>query len=276
MYTAKKKEKNSFHIYNTDLKEKVIFLQALKHALEKNEFIINYQTIVDKNQKPFCSEALLRWERPELGTVQPMDFISILEQNRSIEKVGEWVFKEACTKLNAFNHKNQQNINISVNISQYQIESDLFVNKLENIIQETGINPANILLEITERVRIKDAVRVKNTLTRLKKIGIGFIALDDFGSGYSSFSNLIRFPIDIVKIDKFFIDRLDNEKYNNITSGLVTLMKKFKYEVIAEGIETKKQFELMKHMGCDYFQGFYFSKPQKNICNAINIDERKD
>jgi diguanylate cyclase (GGDEF)-like protein/PAS domain S-box-containing protein len=265
MYSAKKQRRNSYHVYNEDLEKELLFDQALRHALEKNEFKIDYQVIVDKNQKPFCAEALLRWESPTFGTVMPMDFIPILEQNRSIIEVGEWVFKEACNKLKTFNYNAQNQVYVSANISQFQIEDDLFVNKIENIMRETKVDPKNILIEITEEIQIKKTKKVKKTLLQLKKIGIGLIALDDFGTGYSSFSNLINYPIDIVKIDKFFIDRLDAEKYSIITSGLVPLMKKYGLQVVAEGVETKRQFELLKDMGCDYFQGYYFFKPQRDV-----------
>ena len=218
-----------------------------------------------KNQVPYCAEALLRWENPKLGTVMPLDFIPSLENDRSIVDVGEWVFREACNKLKTFNSKSRQKIHISLNISQFQIEDNLFVSKIEDIIKETGIDPAYILIEVTEKSQVKKTENVRKTLTQLKEIGIGLIALDDFGTGYSSFSNLLSYPIDIVKIDQFFINRLDNERYSAITSSLVSLIKKYDLKVIAEGVETEEQFEMLKDMGCDYFQGFYFSKPQKEI-----------
>ena len=265
MYRAKKQRKNSFNLYSTAFEKELLFDQALRCALENNEFKLAYQVIVDKNQKPYCVEALLRWENPKFGTVMPMDFIPALNKDRSIVEVGEWVFREACTKLKAFNNRNNQQILISINISQFQLEDDLFVGKIEKIIKETNVDPKNILLEITERIQIKKSEEVKKTLIQLKEIGIGFIALDDFGTGYSSFSNLVRHPIDVVKIDKFFIDRLDNGKNSDITAALVTLIKKYDLNVIVEGIETREQFELLKNMGCDYFQGYYFSKPQEKI-----------
>jgi len=264
MYKAKTHKKNSYHLYNIKLQKELLIEQASREALEKNEFIINFQHIVDKNENTFCVEALLRWESPEFGTIMPNDFIPILEKHRSIIEVGDWVFKEICKKIVEFKKNNQQ-INISVNMSQFQIEDELFVDRIENIIKETKVNPQNILIEITEKFQSKNTEKIKSTLAELKKIGIGFIALDDFGTGYSSFSNLILYPIDVVKIDKFFIDRLGTEKYSNITSALISLIQKYNLQIIAEGVETKEQFEQLRDMGCDYFQGYYFSKPQKNI-----------
>ena len=208
----KNREKNSFYIYNKELREKLLFEQALKCALGKNEFKINYQVIFDSTHKPFCIEALLRWESPEFGNVKAIDFISILENNRSIIKVGEWVFREACRKLKTIYNINQQHILISVNISQYQMEDEFFVNKINNIIRETNVNPNDILMKITEKNQMKNPEQVKTVMTELKEIGIGVIALDDFGAGYSSFSNLIRLPLDIVKLDNFFVKRLYVEK----------------------------------------------------------------
>ena len=264
MYKAKKNKKNSFHLYNKTLQHELLIEQASRYALEKNEFKVNFQLIVDKNANTFCAEALLRWESPEFGTIMPNDFIPVLEKHRSILEVGDWVFKVVCKKIVEFK-KNNLKIKISVNMSQFQIEDDFFVHRISDIIRETGVDPKNILIEITEKIQSKNTEKIRKTLSELKKIGIGFIALDDFGTGYSSFSNLMLYPIDVVKIDKFFIDRMENNKYSNITSALITLIKKYDLKIIAEGVETKEQFELLKDMGCDYFQGYYFSRPNEKI-----------
>ena len=264
MYKAKKLQKNSYHVYDFSLDKELFFNLSLREAFNKNEFEINYQVIVDKNMLPYSAEALLRWESPIFGTVMPLDFIPALDKDRSIVEVGEWVFSEACKKLKACSSIHSQ-MNISVNISPTQLEDDLIMDKIGNIIKKTKVNPKNIMLEITEKVQIKEIEKVSENLKKLKSIGIGYIVLDDFGVGYSSFSNLLRYSIDIVKIDKFFIDRLKSEKYTGITASLIALIKKYDLQVVAEGVETKEQFEMLKDMGCDYFQGFYFSKPQKEI-----------
>jgi diguanylate cyclase (GGDEF)-like protein/PAS domain S-box-containing protein len=265
MYKSKKLRENSFRLYNDQLKKEMLFNQALKSALSRNEFKLNYQTIVDKNEQPYCVEALLRWKNPEFGSIMPSVFIPALEENRCIIEVGEWVFREVCKTLKQLNINEKRNILASVNISQYQMEDGEFVDRIKKVVKETQIDPKNILLEITENIQIKDIESMKKTISKLKDIGIGLIALDDFGTGYSSFSNLIRFPIDIVKIDNFFVERLNDKKYCNITSSLIKLIKEYNFKVIAEGIETLEQFELLKSMGCDYFQGFYFSKPKEKI-----------
>jgi EAL domain-containing protein (putative c-di-GMP-specific phosphodiesterase class I) len=266
MYKAKSQRKNSFHVFNKVLKEEIMFEQALKNALEKNEFKINYQNIVDSDHSPYCIEALLRWESPEFGNITPLEFIPILEKNRCIQKIGEWSFREVCKKLKALNNENnQQNILISVNISQYQMEDEFFIKKIDDIIRETNVSPNNIMMEITGKTYIKNAEKIKNIMIRLKEIGIRLLALDDFGSGYSSFSNLTRLPLDIVKLDNFFAKNLYVEKHRCMTLNLINLIKNYNLKVIAEGVETKEQFDYLVEMGCDYFQGFYISKPQKDI-----------
>ena len=265
MYKSKSKRSNNFYIYNKKLEKKLMFEYALNQALEKNEFKIYYQVIVDNKEKGCFIESLLRWESTELGIISPNDFIYILERNKSIIEVGEWVFRESCLKLIDFNLKNKQKSKISINISQIQLEDEFFIERVEKIIRETKINPKYIILEITEDLQIKNFNKIYQVLENLRKLKIGHIALDDFGSGYSSFSNLIKFPIDIVKIDKFFIDKFDDKKYINIVRTLIELIKKNNLSVVSEGIETELQYNLLREMGCDYFQGFYFSKPNENI-----------
>ena len=273
MYKSKKLRKNSFHPYSKTLRSEMYFNLALQNALENKEFKINFQAIVDRYCKPIFMETLLRWENPDFGNVPPMDFIPILEKNRFIVEVGEWVFREACRKAKVANDLSQHQIHVSVNISQYQIEDEFFVDKISNIVKETNIEPSRILLEITEKNHIKNTDKVKKTMLKLKEIGIGLIALDDFGAGYSSFSNLIRFPLDIVKIDNFFVEKLEIAKYRKITLNLISLIKNYDLKVIAEGVETREQFEFLAEMGCDYFQGFYFSEPQADINSILNITQ---
>jgi len=273
MYNSKRTRKNSYFFYNETLQEELIFEQELSLALERHEFKLNFQPIVDKNKQLYCSEALLRWDNPKLGLIVANDFIHILEKNKSIVEVGNWVFRECCNQLVKHYEHSDQKIFISINISQYQIEDVQFINKITQILKETKVDPQNILIEITEKVQIANIDLVKDILQKLKQLGIGFIALDDFGKGYSSFSNLIRYPIDVVKIDKFFVGRLDNTKYVDITAALVQLIKKYNLNIIIEGIENKEQFELVKKIGCDYFQGYYFSKPQPSIEAEILTDE---
>ncbi len=261
MYKAKQ-TKSCFYFYDQHLENKRIFDMALTHAMKNNEFKTVYQPIVDRNRKLYSIETLLRWENSKFGTVMPLDFIPYIEKNKQIIEVGNWIFRQACGKLNKLKNNNPEDIFISVNVSQYQLESNCFVDNINDIIKETKVNPKNIIFEITEKTQIHNIEKIKKTLNDIKKVGIGLIALDDFGSGYSSFSNLYNLPINIVKLDKFFVDRLYVKKYYEVTSGLIMLLKKYNLKIIAEGIETERQFKLLKNMGCDYFQGFYFGYPE--------------
>ena len=271
MYKAKKIRKNCSYVYNAPLKRELLFAQALDEALVNDEYKVYYQAIVDRNQSPCFVEALLRWENPEFGIVSPMNFIPALEKNRSIVDVGEWVFNEVCNEINAYNHKQHRKISVSINVSQVQFKDEHFIDKIETILKKSNIDPENILVEVTEEIQINKPEVVFETLIKLKELGIGFIALDDFGTGYSSFSNLLRYPVDIVKLDKYFIKKIEEKKSSEVISALVVLIKKYGFKIVAEGIETKKQFDHLKDIGCDYFQGFYFSKPNKELTEAVNI-----
>ena len=169
------------------------------------------------------------------------------------------------------NSVNKQYIPVAVNISPYQLEDEFFVNKIDAIIKKTKVDPNDILMEITEKVEIKNPEKIGNVIEKLKKIGIGVMALDNFGSGYSSFSNLINFPVDIVKIDNSLIEKINVKKYRKIINALITLAKNSGLQVIATGIETEEQFDCLVKMGCDYFQGYFISKPAEDIFSVLNI-----
>ena len=270
MYKAKKRKKNSYQLYNKELTQELVMEQALLKALENNEFSLHYQPIVNDKGQCFFIEALLRWITPDFGSIPPSVFIPLLEKNKDITKVGKWVFTEACKQLAVLNKdENYKNLSVSINLSEIQIQEDDFIADFDSIVSGTSVELKNIVLEITEERKIHNIERVIDVLTELKGKNIGILALDDFGSGYSSFTNLLRLPIDIVKIDKFIIDNLRYDKYSNATLEMISLTKNLNLKVVAEGVETKEQFELLKSIGCDYFQGFYFAKPQKNIVKYL-------
>ena len=272
MYKAKRRKRNSFQLYSKELTHELVMEQALLKALENNEFSLHYQPIVNREAQIVFIEALLRWHNPDFGSIPPSTFIPLLEKNKVITKVGKWVFREACKQLVIINkNKKYQNLFVSINLSEIQIHDEDFIKDFDNIVQETAVNLKNVVLEITEERKINDLERVINVLTELKKKSVGILALDDFGSGYSSFTNLLRLPIGIVKIDKFIVDNLNFEKYSDATLQMISLIKNLNLKVVAEGVETKEQFELLKKTGCDYFQGFYFAKPQKDIVKYLGV-----
>jgi len=162
-----------------------------------------------------------------------------------------------------------QNISITVNLSGIQIIEDSFIHDFNAIIYKTKVNRNNILLEIIENKKIYDFTKVKDILSDLKKLNIAILALDDFGSGYASFTNLIHLPIDIVKIDTFIVGHLNSDKYCDTALDMVKIIKRLNLKVVAEGVETKEQFEKLSETGCDYFQGYYFSKPVSNIYDIL-------
>jgi diguanylate cyclase (GGDEF)-like protein/PAS domain S-box-containing protein len=265
MYKAKREGRNNFQLFSIKLKNDVIMEQELCNVLEKDELLLQYQPIFDNKGKCCFAEALLRWESQKFGYIMPLDFIPMLEKNRGIINIGEWVFKEACKQAADFQKIEElKHIIVTVNVSLEQIESDDFISRIKKIIHETKVDASKILIELTERTKIQDITKVSTALIEIKKLGI-LIALDDFGIGYSSFSNILKLPIDIVKIDKYFIDRIFSVPSSELTSGMITMLKKIETKIIAEGIESKSQFIKLKQMGCDYFQGFYFSRPISDI-----------
>ena len=270
MYKAKNKMKNSFQLYNKNQKRELIVEQALLYALENEEFSLHYQPIVNSKGQCASVEALLRWTNPNFGSISPSVFIPLLEKNKEIIKVGKWVFSEVCKLAEVFNkNKMFQKIKFSVNLSQIQMEEYCFVMDFHNIIKKTTFDGNNILLEITEHESIQNPEKIKNILTELKSLNIGTPVLDDFGVGYSSFTNLLRFPVEIIKLDKFLIDNLCIDRYCNATINMIHLIKALNLKVVAEGVETKEQFEKLSKAGCDYYQGYYFSKPVPNIYEVL-------
>jgi diguanylate cyclase (GGDEF)-like protein/PAS domain S-box-containing protein len=275
MYKAKNKMKNTFRVFNKEQKKELIFEQELLYALDYNEYELHYQPIVNRNRECIFLEALLRWNSPDFGQVFPTDFIPLLENNREIVNVGKWVYSEACNQLAIFKNSNKyHDIKISVNLAQVQMEDDNFIKDFNNIIKKSGIDGNNILLEITENKNIHSSINIEAILTELTTNNIGISVLDDFGSGFSSFSNLLRLPIKIVKIDKFLVENLLSDRYSSATLDVIKLIKKLGMKTVAEGVEHKEQFEKLSDAGCDYFQGFYFSRPQKDIYKAINFDDK--
>jgi diguanylate cyclase (GGDEF)-like protein/PAS domain S-box-containing protein len=270
MYNAKKKKKNSYHVYSRMQRYKLMMEQALFYALQNNEYAVHYQPIVDSKGKCVFLEALLRWNNPVFKDISPITFIPFLEESGEIIKVGKWVYSEACQQItNLKKDEKYSGLKISVNLSQVQIEHNNFVEDFNKIAKETGIDKNNILLEVTENRSFREIDYVIEVLTELKTRNIGIAVLDDYGSGYSSFSNLLRLPVEIVKIDKFLIDNLNVAQLRNATLDIISLIKRLGMEVVAEGIETKEQFDILRETGCDYFQGYYFSRPVPNIQEVL-------
>ena len=228
---------------------------GLRRAIERQEFVLYYQPQVDiASGSVVGAEALIRWNHPELGLVMPGKFISIAEERGLIVPIGNWTIDEAARQAAIWQNQGTP-IRIAVNVSAVQFRQKDFVEQLANKIQKHGIAPAQLEIELTERIIMRDAKTTIEILERLHKMGVQ-LSIDDFGTGYSSLSYLRHFPIDKIKIDQSFVK---DENAGHIVTAVIGLARGFKLKVIAEGVETKEQLELLREQGCDEAQGFLFS-----------------
>ncbi|WP_457641937.1 EAL domain-containing protein [Persephonella sp.] len=266
LYYGKKKGKSVFIIFDDNIRlqeEKRIRLSnLLRHALEKNEFYLEYQPIFDlKTEKIVSVEALLRWKSSDIEYIPPSDFIPILEETGLIKEVGKWILEEACKQIATWHKKGVTDISVSVNIDIQQILEENFVDTVSQIVSTTCPDPKLLKLEITESEAMKFPESVIQTLRKLNDLGIE-ISIDDFGTGYSSLSYLKMMPVTYIKIDRSFIKDLPKDKDDRIlTKAIIELSKNFGYKTVAEGVETKDQLIFLKEINCNMVQGFYFCKP---------------
>lgn len=266
MYKAKHNGKNNIQFFMKELNEEFLDrLQVeheLKEALQREEFFIEYQpqTALRENFT-HGFEALLRWNSPDRGVIPPDKFIYLLEDLGLIIEVGNWVLKQACLKILDLNKGFDEKFYISVNISPKQIERVSFVNEMIRIVKDSGVDPEQIELEITENVLIKDSEKVIVKLEELRNFGFK-IALDDFGTGYASLNYLRLLPLDVLKIDKEFIWGIDQGSHGKkLVSSIIDIVHDLDITVVAEGVENKNQLNYLVEEQCDHVQGFLISKP---------------
>lgn len=267
MYRAKKQGKNCFEVFCTGMRAQVntqLQLETdLQRAIKNNELHLVYQPIVDlKNENIIGFEALLRWHHPERGLVPPSEFIPVAEDAGLMVAIDWWVLTEACQQMSHWltTYSNASNLTINVNISAHQFLQPTFCEKVTAILQETRMQPHHLKLEITEGVILSNAPNISEQLNKLKELGIR-LAIDDFGTGYSSLSYLYAFPLDVLKVDYSFVSRMDQDNGREIVRTIVNLGHNLKMEVVAEGVETKTQQDYLQEMGCEYAQGYLFSRP---------------
>ncbi len=266
MQKAKGRGRDSYQLYdpsmNARLLEQLNLDSSMHHALDNGEFTLHYQPQVDtKSKKVIGCEALIRWNHPELGMISPLKFIPIAETNGLIISIGRWVLYTACMQNKLWQDSGRKPVYVSVNLSAVQLIQEDFIDMVFDVLQETGLAPEYLELEITESVAVKNPEYITGILERLKTKGIR-IALDDFGTGYSSLNYLKNFAITTLKIDRsFIIDINDNPKNAAIVSTILAMGQNLKLNVTAEGVETKEQYETLRDKGCDIIQGYYFSKP---------------
>jgi len=236
----------------------------LRRATEREEFCLHYQPIVSlSNFRILGFEALVRWQRPEIGLVMPGEFISAAEDTGLILWIGKWVLREACRQISAWNlqFSNPRPFTMAVNISANQFAQADVVNQVGQALVDCGLAAENLKLELTESVTRPDEGRTTRILRELKALGVR-LCIDDFGTGYSSLSYLRRFSLDVLKIDRSFVSEIhNNSESRELVKTLLSLGSNLGMEVVAEGVETWEQVSLLKSLGCAYAQGYYFSRP---------------
>ncbi|MBJ9976762.1 EAL domain-containing protein [Pseudomonas sp. S75] len=266
MYHAKERGKNNFQFYQADMNasalERLELESDLRHALEQNEFILYYQPQFSGDGKRLTgAEALLRWRHPRRGLVPPGDFIPVIEELGLVVDVGDWVLREACRQLKAWHKAKVRVPKVSVNISARQFSDGQLGTRIATILDETGLAPACLELELTESILMREVNEAMHILDSLKNLGLS-IAVDDFGTGYSSLNYLKQFPIDVLKIDRTFVDGLpEGEQDAQIARAIIAMAHSLNLAVIAEGVETHEQLEFLREHDCDEVQGYLFGRP---------------
>jgi diguanylate cyclase (GGDEF)-like protein len=266
MRNVKETGPNDFSFFIDEMNQRARDLQSietgLRLALERKEFVLHYQPKVDlRSGEVVGAEALIRWQKPGHGLVYPSDFIGVAEDSGLIVPLGKWVLAEACRQARAWQAAGMTNICMSVNMSAIDFRQRDFVESIEQILEQSGLEPALLELEITEGVLMQNIETTVTSLKRLKVLGVR-LAIDDFGTGYSSLSYLQRFPIDVLKIDQSFIRGLSSDSNDAaLVSAIISLGRSLKLTIIAEGVETLEQLNFLKTHHCEEGQGYYFSKP---------------
>jgi len=266
MYFAKEEGKNNYQFYSKDIQslsnERLSLETNLRRALERKEFSLQYQAKVDfKIGEITGVEALLRWDNPYLGSVTPTQFIPVAEETGLIMSIGGWVMKTACAQNVAWQRQGLPPICMAVNLSLRQLMDDNLLKDIKAALDDSGMAPNLLELEITESMVMHNPAHMIAVLTDIKKMGVR-LAIDDFGTGYSSLAQLKHFPIDTLKVDRSFIRNLAQDSENQaITKAIITMGKNLSLTVVAEGVETQDQWDFLRDHVCDEMQGFYFSKP---------------
>lgn len=271
MYCGKQDARGDYMIYSPTMRQdradRIALEADLRLALERHEFTLVYQPIMDLSQPQMIGvEALIRWQQPTRGNVPPLTFIPIAEECGLIVKIGVWVLRETCRQMAMWNaHCGRRLAMVSVNVSPRQLLDPTFIADVAAILRETGIDPRSLVLEITETAVLKNTERIIQTLIDLRALGVR-IALDDFGTGYSSLTHLLRLPLDVVKIDKTFIDDVVVSTTSRaLAHAIIALGRALDIIIIAEGIEDLDQVELLSSLECPFGQGYHFARPLRPI-----------
>jgi diguanylate cyclase (GGDEF)-like protein/PAS domain S-box-containing protein len=281
MYRAKSHGKARYEIFDQTMHahaSNLLQLETdLRRALEREELDVHYQPIITLETGCIRGfEALVRWHHPERGFVSPSEFIPIAEESLLINKIGLWVFTKACRQIKIWQEKFPQNpmLQVSVNLSGKQFIAPDLIGQIKRVIEETGVNPHCLKLEITESMMMANIDLVIETLEQLRALGLE-LSIDDFGTGYSSLSYLHRLPASTLKIDRSFVSRMNAEGENaEIVKTITSLARHLKMSVVAEGVETIEQMEQLREFGCEFGQGYYFS-PAANVQKITELLENQ-
>jgi EAL domain-containing protein (putative c-di-GMP-specific phosphodiesterase class I) len=266
MYQAKESGRQNFRFFKGGMNVKAVERQSmeedLRRALERNELALHYQPIVNLESGTITgAEALLRWTHPTRGSVAPSVFIPVAEDCGLILPIGEWVLRAACTQAKAWRDAGLRSIEISVNVSALQIRSEDFLSGLTAILEETGLNPKLLVLELTESVLMERARLGALSPKMLREKGVQ-VAVDDFGTGYSSLSYLRRLKVDSLKIDQSFVREITTTPDDTtIVRAIISMGRSLRLRVIAEGVESAEAAAFLRTQNCTEAQGFYFGRP---------------
>ncbi len=266
LYAAKKRGRNNYRFYSPTLNSEASSTLKLEtllcQALEREEFVVYYQPQVNVTTgKIYGVEALIRWQHPELGLVSPGQFIRIAEETGLIASIDEWVLWTACAQNRAWQSAGLPPVRVSVNLSPRQFQQPNLVSMVTRVLSETGLDPQFLELEITETNIIKNVDLARQVLENLQQMGV-YLSMDDFGTGYSCLGYLKQFPFHTLKIDQSFIRDMRGEQQElAIITAVIALGRAFNLRVVAEGVETQQQLELLRNLQCDQMQGYLFSKP---------------
>lgn len=250
---------------------------GLDDALKHNEFELYYQPKINAADGSLHgAEALIRWNSKELGLVQPNDFIPLIERDGAIIDIGQWVLSEAARQWVSWYGSAKTDETISVNVSPKQLQDDTFVKRIECVIADTGIDPSNLELEITESLMMEDPWKTISILKDIRALGVR-LSIDDFGTGYSSLSHLSLLPVDILKIDRSFITPMSESKESrDLVNNLIKLGHDLGVGIVAEGVEDEGQLKLLREYGCDVIQGYYYSPPVPADDYALLVENYKN
>jgi EAL domain-containing protein (putative c-di-GMP-specific phosphodiesterase class I) len=266
MYRAKDAGRNTYRFFNEEMNSEAIdqitLHAGLRRALEEKQFVLHYQPQIDMGSGALIgAEALIRWEHPELGMIPPGRFIPIAEETGLIIEIGDWVLHEACREAARWRRAGMFEPVVAVNLSALQFKRGNIESSVLHALQESGIEPDMLELELTESILIQDTENVLATVQRLKLMGVK-LSIDDFGTGYSSLSYLKRFKVDKLKIDQSFVrDLANNADDAAIVRAVIQMARSLGLQTIAEGVENERALELLRLYHCDEAQGYFISRP---------------